>query len=132
MRLIKSLTVIGFTLYGFLLLVFGWITINLDNKGTNEFPIQSWTEIAIIAYVLTVGAALCFIAYRIFNGGQNIYKRYIWFPILVLVFHGTYFFYNAEGEMVFYLSMLHIPLIIGVFFSVVALTIFKERKGTEN
>jgi multisubunit Na+/H+ antiporter MnhF subunit len=118
MRLIKSLAAIGLALYSILLLGFGWITINLDNKGTDELPIQSWTEFTIIVYVLTVAAILFFIAYYIINSGQNIRKRYVWFPILVLMFHGTYFLYSAEGEMVFYLSMLHIPLIIGIISSV--------------
>jgi hypothetical protein len=129
MGLIKSLAVIGFALYGILLIGFGWITINLDNKGTNELPIQSWTELMIVAYVLALGAIFFISAFRIINGGRNVYKHNVWLPVLVLIFHGLYFFYNAEGEMVFYLSMLHIPLIIGVFCTI-ALIIFETRDNS--
>ena len=104
----------GLGIYAIIIILWSLLVTGLDNKGTNEPLLQSLNEYAFMGYGLFVAGVLIYLAWRVTSSDKPFGVKVLIFPLVVLAFHSWVVILRAEGEALVYLSISHLPLLVGI------------------
>jgi hypothetical protein len=111
---LRSAGAAGFAIYAIIIILWSLLVTGLDNKGTNEPHLQSTYEYAFMGYGVFVAGVLIWLAWRVTFSDKPFGVRVLVFPGAILAFHYLVVLLRAEGEVLMYLSVSHVPLLIGI------------------